>query len=123
MVDVHLGDDADVGKLFDFMAGISAIAELTNVPITAGSTLRIGGDMVIGNRLVGGIAAVGLAEGKILARRNIKKGDKILMTEGAGGGTITTTAIYSGNHDVIIETMNIKILKACKVILNSDYLQ
>ena len=123
MVDVHLGDDADVGKLFDFMAGISAIAELTNVPITAGSTLRIGGDMVIGNRFVGGIAAVGLAEGKILARRNIKIGDKILMTEGAGGGTITTTAIYSGNHEVVKETMNIKFLNACEVILNSDYLR
>jgi len=121
MVDVHLGDDADVGKLFDFMAGISTIAELTNVPITAGSTLRIGGDMVIGNRLVGGIAAVGLAKGKLLARRNIKNGDRILMTEGGGGGTITTTAIYSGNHEVVKETMNIKFLKACEIVLNSNY--
>ncbi len=122
MVDVHLGDDADVGKLLDFMAGISTIAELTDVPITAGSTLRIGGDMVIGNRLVGGIGAVGIAEGKLFARRNIKKGDKILMTEGAGGGTITTTAIYSGNHHVVKETLNIKFLEACKVILNSNYI-
>jgi len=122
MVDVHLGDDADVGKLLDFMAGISTIAELTDVPITAGSTLRIGGDMVIGNRLVGGIGAVGIAKGKLFARRNIKKGDKILMTEGAGGGTITTTAIYSGNHHVVKETLNIKFLEACKVILNSNYI-
>jgi hydrogenase expression/formation protein len=121
MVDVHLGDDADVGKLFDFMAGISTIAELTDVPITAGSTLRIGGDMVIGNRLVGGISAIGLAKGTIFARRNIKKGDKILMTEGAGGGTITTTAIYSGKHEVVKETMNIKFLKACEIVLNSNY--
>ncbi|GAH54317.1 unnamed protein product, partial [marine sediment metagenome] len=97
MVDVHLGDDADISKLFDFMAGISTISELTNVPITAGSTLRIGGDMVIGDRLVGGIAAVGVCK-RILARRNIIPGNKILMTEGSGGGTITTTAIYSGNH-------------------------
>ncbi len=123
MVDVHLGDDADVAKLFDFMSGISTVAELANVPITAGSTLRIGGDMVIGNRLVGGVAAVGLTSGKLLARRNIKKGDRILMTEGAGGGTITTTAIYSGNHEVVKETMNIKFLNACEVILNSNYLQ
>ncbi|MFW9969368.1 MAG: AIR synthase-related protein [Candidatus Odinarchaeota archaeon] len=122
MVDVHLGDDADVGKLFDFIAGISTIAELTNVPITAGSTLRIGGDMVIGNRLVGGIAAIGVAKGKLFARRNIKPGDKILMTEGAGGGTITTTAIYSGNHDVVKETMNIKFLKASEIILKSNYI-
>jgi hydrogenase expression/formation protein len=120
MIDTHLGDDADVGKLFDFMAGISTISELAKVPITAGSTLRIGGDMVIGNRLVGGVSAVGVCD-RLLARRNIKVGDKILMTEGAGGGTITTTAIYSGNHDLIKETINIKFLKACEFLLNSEY--
>jgi len=123
MIDVHLGDDADVGKLFDFMAGISAIAELSHVPITAGSTLRIGGDMVIGNRLVGGISAIGLVRNNLLARRNIQVGDKILMTEGAGGGTITTTAIYSGNHHVVNETMNIKFLEACNILLNKEYLK
>ncbi len=121
MVDVHLGDDADVGKLFDFMAGISTISELAEVPITAGSTLRIGGDMVIGDRLVGGVSAVGITD-HLLARRNIEPGDKIILTEGAGGGTISTTAIYSGNHDVVKETMNIKFLKACEIILNSDYI-
>ncbi len=121
MIDAHLGDDADVGKLFDFMAGVSAISELTDVPITAGSTLRIGGDMVIGNRFVGGISAVGLASKRVLARKNILPGDKILMTEGAGGGTITTTAIYSGNHEVVKETMNIKFLEACEIIFKEDY--
>jgi hydrogenase expression/formation protein len=121
MIDIHLGDDADVGKLFDFMAGVSTISELAEVPITAGSTLRIGGDMVIGNRLVGGIGAIGITINRILARKNIKVGDKILMTEGAGGGTITTTAIYSGYHEVVKETLNIKFLEACKIILNSDY--
>ncbi len=123
MIDVHLGDDADIGKLFDFMAGISAIAELSHVPITAGSTLRIGGDMVIGDRLVGGISAIGLVRNNLLARRNIQVGDKILMTEGAGGGTITTTAIYSGNHHVVNETMNIKFLEACNVLLKKEYLK
>ncbi len=122
MIDTHLGDDADVGKLFDFMAGVSAISELTKVPITAGSTLRIGGDMVIGDRFVGGIGAVGLTK-RILARRSIKPGDRILMTEGAGGGTITTTAIYSGNHEVVKETLNIKFLKACEIILDSEYIK
>ncbi len=121
MIDVHLGDDADVGKLFDFMAGISVVSELTKVPITAGSTLRIGGDMVIGDRLVGGIAAVGLANSFLLARRNIQVGDAILMTEGAGGGTITTAAIYSGNHEIVKQTINIKSLEACEIILNSNY--
>ena len=123
MVDVHLGDDADVAKLFDFMAGISTVSELTNVPITAGSTLRIGGDMVIGDRLVGGISAVGIVKKNLLARRNIRSGDKIIMTEGAGGGTIATTAIYSGNHEVVKETMNIKFLEACELILKSEYIK
>ena len=122
MIDAHLGDDADVGKLFDFMAGVSTISELAQVPITAGSTLRIGGDMVIGDRFVGGLAAIGLASKNILARRNIQPGDRILMTEGAGGGTITTTAIYSGNHEIVKETLNIKFLKAAEIILNSSYL-
>ena len=122
MVDAHLGDDADVGKLFDFMAGVSAISELADVPITAGSTLRIGGDMVIGNRFVGGISAVGIAKERLLARKNIKVGDKILMTEGAGGGTITTTAIYSGNHEAVLETINIKFLEACEILFESAYL-
>jgi hydrogenase expression/formation protein len=121
MIDIHLGDDADVGKLFDFIAGVSTVSDLARVPITAGSTLRIGGDMVIGNRIVGGISAVGVCE-RLLARRNIRVGDKILMTEGAGGGTISTTAIYSGNHEVARETMNIKFLEACEIILNSDYI-
>ena len=122
MVDAHLGDDADIGKLFDFMAGVSTVSELAHVPITAGSTLRIGGDMVIGERFVGGLAAIGIASKSILARRYIQPGDKILMTEGAGGGTITTTAIYSGNHEIVKETLNIKFLEAAKVILNSSYL-
>jgi len=122
MIDTHLGDDADVSKLFDFMAGVSAVSELTKVPITAGSTLRIGGDMVIGDRFVGGIGAVGLTK-RILARRNIKPGDRILMTEGAGGGTITTTAIYSGNHEIVKETLNIKFLEACEVILDSEHVE
>ncbi|MFX1235967.1 MAG: AIR synthase-related protein [Promethearchaeota archaeon] len=59
----------------------------------------------------------------LLARRNIQVGDKILMTEGAGGGTITTTAIYSGNHEIISETMNIKFLEACKEILSKNYIE
>ena len=33
MIDVHLADDADVGKLFDFIAGVSTVSELSKVPI------------------------------------------------------------------------------------------
>ncbi|HUX98783.1 MAG TPA: AIR synthase-related protein [Candidatus Deferrimicrobium sp.] len=119
MIDIHLGDDADIGKLFDFMGGVATIAELTNTPITAGSTLRIGGDMVIGTRITGGIAAIGLAK-RLLKRRDICPGDLILMTEGAGGGTIATTAIYGAMQDVIKETLNIKFIQACEALFQSD---
>jgi hydrogenase expression/formation protein len=119
MVDVHLADDGDVGKLFDFQAGIASVAELTGVPITAGSTLRIGGDMVIGDRLTGGIAAVGYAH-RGLFRKNIRVGDAILMTEGAGGGTITTTALYGGSPEILLETLNVKFITACLSLLQSE---
>jgi hydrogenase expression/formation protein len=119
MIDIHLGDDADIGKLFDFMGGVATIAELTNTPITAGSTLRIGGDMVIGTRITGGIAAIGLAK-RLLKRRDIRSGDVILMTEGAGGGTIATTAIYGAMHEIIKETLNIKFIQACEGLFQSE---
>ncbi len=123
MVDIHLGDDADLSKLFDFTAGVATVAEVSGVPITAGSTLRIGGDMVIGDRITGGIAAVGLAK-RLFLRSNIKKGDIILMTEGAGGGTISTSAIYGGSYETALETINVNFLKIAKAILelNEDIL-
>lgn len=115
--DLHLADDGDVGRLFDFVAGVSTICELTDVPLIAGSTLRIGGDMVIGDRMVSCVGAAGIAEiENIAARRRVKAGDAILMTEGAGGGTICTTAIYSGNHQVVMETININFIKACEAL-------
>jgi hydrogenase expression/formation protein len=117
MVDIHLGDDSDIAKLFDFMAGVSCVAELAGVPITAGSTLRIGGDMVIGTRITGGIAAVGTCN-RVLARRDILPDADIIMTEGAGGGTIATTAIYHSWPDVILYTLNVKFIKAMSVLLD-----
>ncbi len=38
------------------------------------------------------------------------------MTEGSGGGTITTTALYSNHPEIIPETMNIKFIQACDLI-------
>ncbi len=115
--DLHLADDGDVGRLFDFVAGISAISQLTDVPLIAGSTLRIGGDMVIGDRMVSCVGAAGIAKTEnIAARRRVKAGDMILLTEGAGGGTICTTAIYSGKHDAVMETLNINFIRACNAI-------
>jgi len=118
-VDIHLGDDADVGKLFDFMIGVVTVAELTNTPITAGSTLRIGGDMVIGTRITGGIGAIGIGD-TVLARRNIKVGDDILLTEGAGGGTIVTSALFAGKPEVLLETLNVQFLRASEKLMKEE---
>ncbi len=44
------------------------------------------------------------------------------MTEGAGGGTVSTTALYYNMHHVVQETMNIKFLEACEALIISDLL-
>ncbi|MEM4389707.1 MAG: AIR synthase-related protein [Candidatus Micrarchaeia archaeon] len=114
--DIHLADDGDVGKLFDFSAGIGTVSELTGVPLVAGSTLRVGGDMVIGDRMVSCVGAVGVAGRNLFARANVRAGDFIVMTEGAGGGTICTAAIFSGHPDVVAETLNINFFRACRAL-------
>jgi len=95
---------------------------LTGVPLITGSTLRIGGDMVIGERMTGGVGAVGIAQ-TISSRIKAAPGDLILMTEGAGGGTISTTALYYGMHDIVDETINIKFIEACEVIMKAGLLE
>ena len=67
--DLHLADDGDVGKLFDFTAGVCAVSELVDVPLVAGSTLRVGGDMVLGDRLVSAVGAVGISQYPPTARK------------------------------------------------------
>ena len=120
--DLHLSDDGDVGKLFDFTAGVCAVSELLNVPLVAGSTLRVGGDMVLGDRLVSAVGAIGISEYTPTARKRAEVGDVILMTEGSGGGTITTTAIYHGMFDVVNETMDINFIKSSEAIFKSGLL-
>jgi hydrogenase expression/formation protein len=117
--DLHLADDGDVGKLFDFTAGVCAVSELLNVPLVAGSTLRVGGDMVLGDRLVSAVGAVGVSAYPPTARKRAEEGDVILLTEGSGGGTITTTALYHGLFDVVWETMDINFIKASEAIFDS----
>jgi len=116
--DIHVADDGDVAKIFDHIAGITAVAELSGIPLVTGSTLRIGGDMVIGERMTGGVGAVGVSS-DLTARQQTQAGDLILMTEGAGGGTISTAALYYGMHEVVDETINIKFLEACEKLLDS----
>jgi hydrogenase expression/formation protein len=117
--DIHIADDGDVAKIFDHIAGITTVSELTGIPLITGSTLRIGGDMVIGERMTGGVGAVGVTS-SLTSRNKTQAGDLILMTEGAGGGTVSTTALYYGMHDVVEETINIRFLKACEALLQSD---
>jgi|Deesub1362A_J573_1020465.scaffolds.fasta_scaffold00016_71 hydrogenase expression/formation protein len=121
--DLHLGDDGDIGKLLDFTAGVSTISELTGVPTVAGSTLRIGGDMVFGDRLVAAVGAVGTSSERPKARKNAEESDVILITEGKGGGTITTIAIYNGYFDTIKVTLNVEFMKACETIMQKGHMQ
>jgi hydrogenase expression/formation protein len=117
--DIHIADDGDVSKIFDHIAGISTVCDLTKVPLVSGSTLRIGGDMVIGERMTGGVGCVGVST-QITPRKNAKEGDVILLTEGAGGGTIVTTAIYYGRHEIIEHTLNIDFLNACSALFRKN---
>ena len=115
--DIHVADDGDVAKIFEHVAGISVVAELSGVPLVTGSTLRIGGDLVIGERMTGCVGAVGVAD-FILTRKNAKESDVILMTEGSGGGTVATAALYHGDFDIVYETLNLKFINACKALLH-----
>ncbi|MGV8175788.1 MAG: AIR synthase-related protein [Methanothrix sp.] len=117
--DIHLADDGDVSKLFDHIAGIAAVSELIDVPLITGSTLRIGGDMVIGERLTGCVGAVGVSD-SLTPRKSARPGDVIMMSEGAGGGTVCAAALYYGRHEVVDETLNIKFLEASEALLKED---
>jgi hydrogenase expression/formation protein len=116
--DIHVADDGDVAKIFDYTAGICTVGEVMNVPLVAGSTLRIGGDMVLGERLTGCVGTVGVT-GQLTARKKTQPGDVVLMTEGAGGGTIATAAIYSGFPEIVEKTINLHFLKAADALLAS----
>jgi hydrogenase expression/formation protein len=117
--DIHVADDGDVAKIFEHVAGISTVSDAAGVPLVTGSTLRIGGDVVIGERMTGCVGAVGVAE-EIVSREGAKEGDVIVMTEGAGGGTISTAALYCGEPEIVKETLNIKFLRACNALIEED---
>jgi hydrogenase expression/formation protein len=75
--------------------------------------------MVLGGRLTGCVGAVGVAE-HLTARKETRPGDVLLMTEGAGGGTIATAAIYSGFPEVVEQTINLNFLTACETLMMSS---
>jgi len=105
--DVHLADDGDISKILEFVAGVAAVSEISGVPLVSGSTLRVGGDMVLGDRLVGAVGCVGYSYSGVKVKNSARVGDELIMTEGSGGGTISTTAIYSGHPDIVAETLNL----------------
>lgn len=117
--DIHVADDGDVAKIFEYTAGICTVGEAMGVPLVSGSTLRIGGDMVLGSRMTGCVGCAGIA-GQLTARREARAGDVVLMTEGAGGGTIATAALYSGFPEVVDYTINLSFLEASEALLASS---
>ena len=123
LVDLHIADDGDVGKLFDFTAGAACAGEVCSAPLVAGSTLRIGGDMVLGERLVGCAGAVGVSEEPPRLRRHAKPGDVLLMSTGKGGGTVSTIAVYHGWQEVVMRTLNVEFMLACEVLRSSGMLR
>jgi hydrogenase expression/formation protein len=119
--DIHLANDGDVAKVFDYTAGISAVGELSDIPLVAGSTLRIGGDLVLGDRLSGCAGCIGYGK-QLTPRKDAKPGDILIMTEGSGGGTIATTALYNGLSEIVKQTMNLRMISLGKILINSGLL-
>jgi len=62
------------------------------------------------------VGAVGVSSDRPTTRKSAEVGDVILLTEGAGGGTITTIALYNGYFDVIKETLNVDFMRECEKI-------
>ncbi|WP_054845171.1 AIR synthase related protein [Sulfuracidifex tepidarius] len=118
LVDIHLSDDSDIGMLTDFEAGVSSVTDFLGIKILAGSTLRIGGDLVIGERISGGVASVGKIGKKSFPRSNVREGNSLVLTEGNGGGTIATTAIFHGFPEVVDSTLSLKDIEACRIVTN-----
>ncbi len=120
--DVHLGNDGDPAAILDYTAGISTVGELLGVPLIAGSTLRIAGDLVTGDRLSGAAGAVGRAT-HLTPRKAAEPGDVLIMTSGSGGGTIASAAIFHGKADVLEETLNIDFLRFTKEFLKHPLIE
>jgi len=116
--DVHIGNNGDPAVVLDYTAGISTVGELAGVSLIAGSTLRIGGDLVTGDRLSGAAGAVGLTR-KYLPRKDALPGDVLIMTRGSGGGTIAAAAIFHGKGEVVKKTLNLDFIGFTQKLLDS----
>jgi hydrogenase expression/formation protein len=72
--------------------------------------------MVLGSRMTGCVGCVGVTS-HLTARKSTRPGDVLLMTQGAGGGTIATAAIYSGFPEVVEQTINLNFLMTCEQLI------
>ena len=78
------------------------------------------------DRFVSCVGAVGVVdnEARLAAKLRIQPGDIIICTDnGAGGGTITVTAIFSDTPDVIPETLNINFFQANRALFDHGLFQ
>jgi len=118
--DIHLGSDGDPSKIFDYVSGISSVAESLDIPYICGSTLRIGGDLVLGDRLTGSAGSAGLVIDPEVGKRSATQpADVLIMTKGNGGGTITTTALFNGFYDVTQETIELDFINLGRALLQN----
>lgn len=122
-VDLRIGDDGDPGHLLELEAGVAAVSKFLGAPVVGGSTLRIGGDMVVGTRVVGTVMCVGVSRRRPRARRGVRPGDVMIMTRGSGGGTIATAAIFSGRGGVVERTINFNTLAALRTLIGSSLVE
>lgn len=120
--DVHLADNGDPGVIIDYTAGISSVGEALGIPLVAGSTLRIGGDLVKGDRLSGAAGAVGISS-HLTPRSGAEAGDVLVMSEGSGGGTIAASAIFNGMAEVVEETLNLRFIRFTDKLLRSTIME
>ena len=116
--DIHIGTNGDPASILEYTAGITTVGDTLKVPLIAGSTLRIGGDLVLGDRLSGAAGCIGLAA-VITPRKNVEPGDVLIMTKGSGGGTISATAIFNEKGKVLEETLNLDFIKFTLKLLDS----
>ncbi|UXD21328.1 hypothetical protein IPA_02970 [Ignicoccus pacificus DSM 13166] len=118
LIDVHVADDTDISYVLDVSVGAKVASEGCGARFAGGSTLRIGGDVVWGERVTGGSFAVGKGI-REWNRFNVEPGDLLCSTVGKGGGTVTAIALYHGLEELADLTVNLdfckEIRKAFKV--------
>ncbi|NPA85774.1 MAG: AIR synthase [Crenarchaeota archaeon] len=119
LIDVHVADDTDVAYVLDVTAGAYVASEASGAELVGGSTLRIGGDAVLGERVTGGSFAVGKRIRK-WSRFNVEPGNVLYATLGKGGGTVTAYALTHSRPELVELTINVDFVGEIKKAVNFD---